>query len=115
MIGDLRDAQKELEDYYEADQEQVLKDVEPMNRQERIAYLTRKSQQYADKMMTRWDDLARFLIVKHNDQVQRPSKDGKITEGRTGREGYTQQFNEAIIKETGDRYRLKKVIDRRLR
>lgn len=115
MIGDLRDAQKELEDFYEADQQNVINTTQSMTYDNRVKYLTEKSAEYADMMMKRWDKLARFLIVKHNDQVQRPSKDGQITDGRMGREGYTKEYNEVIIKETGERYRLKKLIERRMR
>ena len=116
MIGDLRKAQKELEDYYFADQDSVLvaiKDLMPVDRQ---SYLNRKSIAYADKMMQRWDKLAKYLIVKYNDQiVKRVDKDGNFQRWGHDTRGYDQQFIDAIRKTTGDRYKLKEVIKRRER
>ena len=57
MIGDLREAQQELEDFYAADQAQVLKDIEPLTKRERVSYLTSKSAAYTARMMQRWDKL----------------------------------------------------------
>ena len=116
MIGDLRKAQNELEDYYFADQDSVLvaiKDLMPADRQ---SYLNRKSIAYADKMMQRWDKLAKYLIVKYNDQVvKRVDKNGDFQRWGHDTQGYDQQFIDAIGKTTGDRYKLKEVIKRRER
>ena len=66
-------------------------------------------------MMQRWDRLAKFLIVRYNDQVVRPAKNGEIIRGRYTTPGYDQQFIDAVGKATGDRYKLEKVIERRER
>ena len=115
MIGDLRDAQNELEDYYFADQDTVLKVIKDMLPLDRKSYLNQKSIAYADKMMKRWDKLAKFLIVRHNDQVVRPAENGVFKRARYTTPGYDQQFIDAIGKATGDRYKLKDVIERRER
>ena len=115
MIGDLREAQKELEDYYFADQDSVLLAIKDMMPADRHSYLNRKSIAYADKMMRRWDKLAKFLIVRYNDQIVRPVKDGELIRGRYTTPGYDQQFIDAIGKATGNRYKLKQVIERRER
>jgi dipeptidase len=116
MIGDLRKAQKELEDYYFADQEEVLEAIKDMMPADRQSYLTKKSVAYADRMMQRWDKLAKCLIVKYNDQiVKRVDEKGEFTRWGHDTPGYDQQFIDAIGKTTGDRYRLKEVIDRRER
>ena len=116
MIGDLRKAQNELEDYYFADQDSVLTAIEKMTPADRQGYLNRKSIAYADKMMQRWDKLAKYLIVKYNDQVvKRVDKDGNFVRWGYETPGYDQQFIDAIGKSTGDRYKLKKVIERRER
>ena len=116
MIGDLRQAQHELEDYYIADQDSVLAAVGRLTTQERRDYLNRKSIEYADRMMRRWDRLARHLIVKYNDQVvKRENEDGTFQRWGHDTPGYGQPFIDAIPAATGDRYRLKKVIDRRER
>ena len=116
MIGDLRKAQNELEDYYFADQDSVLVAVEGMMPAQRQSYLNQKSIAYAERMMTRWDQLAKYLIVKYNDQVvKRTDKDGNFQRWGNETPGYDQQFIDAIGKSTGDRYKLNKVIERRER
>ena len=116
MVGDLRKAQNELEDYYFADQDSVLIDIEKMMPADRRSYLNNKSIAYADKMMQRWDKLAKYLIVKYNDQVvKRVDKDGNFQRWGYETPGYDKQFIDAIGKSTGDRFKLKKVIERRER
>ncbi len=116
MIGDLRAAQKELEDYYFADQDSVLRAIEKLTPAERRDYLNKKSIAYADRMMQRWDKLAKYLIVKYNDQVVRKvDEHGNFQRWGYDTPGYDQQFIDAVGPATGDRYRLKKVIERRER
>ncbi len=115
MIGDLRDAQCELEDYYFADQDSVLATIASMTPADRQAFLNRKSIAYADRMMNRWDRLAKLLIVRYNDQIVRPVQDGQVIRGRYATPGYDQQFIDAIGPSTGSRYRLNKIIERRER
>lgn len=115
MIGDLRDAQHELEDYYFADQDSVLAAIGSMTPADRQAFLNRKSIAYADRMMNRWDRLAKLLIVRYNDQIVRPVQDGQVIRGRYATPGYDQQFIDAIGPATGSRYRLNKIIERRER
>ena len=115
MIGDLRDAQRELEDYYFADQDSVLAAISSMTPADRQAFLNRKSIAYADRMMNRWDRLAKLLIVRYNDQIVRPVQDGQVIRGRYAIPGYDQQFIDAIGPSTGSRYRLNKIIERRER
>ncbi len=115
MIGDLRDAQRELEDYYFADQDSVLAAISSMTPADRQAFLNRKSIAYADRMMNRWDRLAKLLIVRYNDQIVRPVQDGQVIRGRYATPGYDQQFIDAIGPATGSRYRLNKIIERRER
>lgn len=116
MIGDLRTAQRELEDYYFTDQDSVLAEVATLTPDDRRDYLNRKSKDYADRMMKRWDKLAKYIIVKYNDQVVRKT-DEKGDFLRWGYEtpGYSQQFIDAMAPATGERYRLKQVIERRER
>jgi dipeptidase len=115
MIGDLREAQRELEDYYFADQDSVLLAIADLTPADRQSFLNNKSIAYADRMMKRWDRLAKLLIVKYNDQVAHPTENGEFVRGRYTTPGYDQQFIDAIGPATGDRYRLKQVIERRER
>ena len=116
MIGDLRKAQKELEDYYFTDQDKVVEAIKDMTPADRQSFLNRKSIAYAEKMMERWDQLAKHLIVRYNDQiVRRVDENGNFTRWGHETPGYDQQFIDAVHKATGDRYLLKEVIDRRER
>ncbi len=116
MIGDLRQAQRELEDYYHADQDSVLAALEGMTPGDRRDYLNRKSIAYADRMMSRWEALAKYLIVKYNDQVvRRVGDDGQFQRWGYDTPGYDQQFIDAIGPATGKRYQLKEIIERRER
>lgn len=116
MIGDLRKAQHELEDFYFADQDSVLAAVENMTPADRRDYLNKKSIDYADRMMKRWDKLAKYLIVKYNDQVvRRTDKNGEFLRWGYDTPGYDYDFINSIGTATGDRYKLKEVIERRER
>jgi dipeptidase len=117
MIGDLREAQTELEDYYAEDQKEVEQRVEGMTHLERVNYLTQKTEAYTDKMMDRWDKLAKLLIVKHNDQTMRTPPPA-FTPGQAPAPGqgpgpgfrrptppqYAPAFIDAVKEVTGDRY-----------
>lgn len=104
MIGDLQEAQKELEDYYEAEQAGVDARAAELTAGEMADYLTSRSIAYTDKMMKRWDKLARLLIVKHNDQIMLPSKDGELIHGRHTSPAYAPAFVDAVKEITGVRY-----------
>ena len=104
MIGDLREAQTELEDYYETEQACVDAKAAELTPGERADYLTATTIAYTDKMMQRWDKLAKLLIVKHNDQIMLPSENGELVRGRHSSPAYAPTFIDAIQAETGDRY-----------
>ena len=104
LIGDLKEAQLELEDFFEADQASVEEHAVSLTPGERTEFLTRKTIAYTDKMMQRWDKLARLIIVKHNDQIMRPSKDGELVPGRHSSPAYSPVFIDAVKAETGTRY-----------
>jgi len=104
MIGDLWDAQKELEDYYEADQADVEAKAAELTPGELSDFLTAKSISYTDRMMKRWDKLARLLIVKHNDQIMLHSENGELAPGRRTSPAYAPAFIDAVKDVTGERY-----------
>ena len=90
MIGDLRVAQKELEDFYASEQDEVASMAEWMTPLDRISFLTSKTATYTGKMMSRWDKLWKELVVKYNDQPG----------------GYSQDFYDAMVRDSGERYRI---------
>lgn len=104
MIGDLREAQTELEDFYENDQKEVEAKVAEMTHDDMVAFLTTKTEAYTDMMMERWKKLAKLLIVKHNDQTMQPSENGVVVPGRRTSPQYAPAFIDAVKAQTGDRY-----------
>jgi len=104
MIGDLREAQAELEDYYAEDQKEVEQRAAEMTPGERTDYLTAKTEAYTTRMMERWDKLAKLLIVKHNDQIMQPSENGVVVAGRRSSPAYAPAFVDAVKAQTGSRY-----------
>ena len=116
MIGDLRQAQRELEDYFLADQDSVMIAIGNMTPADRRDFLNKRSIAYASRMMQRWDRLAKYLIVKYNDQVvKRTDAQGNFLRWGYDTPGYSQPFIDALPAATGDRYKLKEVIERRER
>jgi len=120
LIGDLKKAQKGAEDTFERNQPTVeAKAVELYNDNppKAVAMLTKYTAEMAQLTMDVWGDLAKFLIVKHNDMVVKPTEDngmlGTFKRTETGygaspiRPGYPEQFNHRVMKETGDRYKVK--------
>ncbi|MBR3065696.1 MAG: C69 family dipeptidase [Bacteroidales bacterium] len=104
MIGDLREAQNELEDFYAADQKEVEAQAVKLQPADRAEYLTKKTIAYTDQMMERWKKLAKLLIVKHNDQTMQPSENGVVVRGRRTAPAYSPIFIDAVKSATGDRY-----------
>ena len=93
-----------MEDYFEADQAEVEARAASLSAEELTEYLSGKTVDYTDRMMKRWDKLARLLIVKHNDQVMRPSENGVVVPGRPTAPAYAPAFIDAIKDQTGSRY-----------
>jgi len=104
LIGDLRDAQNELEDFYADDQKAVEARARELTPGELTDFVTRKTIDYTDRMMKRWEKLAYFLIVKHNDQIMRPSRDGEIAPGRHTSPAYAPAYIDGVKAVTGNRY-----------
>ena len=116
VYPDIQAAQKELEDYYEQDQQNVLEEVGKLHGPDIVAYLTDKTAGYTEMMMNRWDKLARFIIVRHNDMVRvNVDENGELSHTRQyEKPGFNDSFYEEIGKATGDRYKVKEIknIDR---
>ena len=90
LSGDLRTAQKELEDSFCSEQETIDSRAKDMTPSDRVSFLTAKTGEYVERMMSRWNSLWKELIVKYNDQPG----------------GYGQRFYDAVARDTGDRYKI---------
>ncbi len=77
-----------------------------------VKYLTAYSQQCSEEMMSAWLKLAEYQIVKFNDMVIKPEKDGKFELTPDGiavspvRPGFDESQKATIVRETGDKYLL---------
>lgn len=103
VMPELRKAQTEMDDFFENDQANVEKEAAKKNGDDLDMFLTKKTASYTEQYMTRWKKLFETIIVKYNDGVVKQEKDGVIQE-RADRPGRAAQFNEAVVKMTGDRW-----------
>lgn len=75
-----------------------------------VEYLTNYTAEKAGQMLSRWQQLAFYLIVKYNDMIVKPEKDGKFTRTKYGlgskveRPGYPANYARELIKQTGNKY-----------
>ena len=80
------------------------------NPKDAVGYLTDYSVAAADSMMREWTDLAQFLIVKYNDNVVKPEKNGRFVVTPEGlgapvkSVGYPDAVRQRIVEETGTRF-----------
>lgn len=116
MFPDLLQARDELEDGYEQGIQQTDTEAKALYESdpaEAVAYLTRYSREAAEQMMTRWQRLFQYIVVKHNDMAVKPEADGHFLRTKEGlgapvkRPGYSGNYWRRIVQETGDRYKMK--------
>ena len=78
--------------------------------QKAVSFLNNYSVEKAQQMLKCWNDLARYMIVKYNDVIIKPEKDGQFTRDEHGlgtrpqRPGYPDRFKRALIKQTGTKF-----------
>ena len=78
------------------------------------ALLNQYSNEKAQQMLDCWRKLATYLIVKYNDMIVKPEENGhfkRTPEGlgaRVKREGFPKPYARELIRQTGDRYKIKK-------
>ena len=108
MIGDLREAQSELENRFHGDQSVVealaKAQYDGGDKDGAVKMLNDYSIRASQQMMDRWMQLAQLLIVKYNDFKVRPSENGKVVRGRATDYPIPQGFLEQMAKVSGDRY-----------
>ena len=117
LIGDLKQAQQKCEDTFASNQPDVESQAMALYNEDpakAVAMLTQYTTDMADSTMKAWGELAKYLIVKHNDLVVKPTEaDGSFKRTETGlgaspiRPGYPSHYNRRVVKETGDRYLMK--------
>lgn len=115
LFGDLKSIRTELERCYfdrQYEMEKTAQNLYAQNPRKAVAYLTSYSTKTADEMLQRWIKLGEFLIVKYNDMVVKPVKNGQFVKTPEGlgapveAVGYPNATRERILKETGNRFLL---------
>ena len=113
MFPSLKEVRDSLERSYFATQKPIEEEAMRLynqNPQLAVKYLNDYSVEKAQQMLARWNVLARYLIVKYNDMIIKPEKDGKFTRtehglgSRVTRPGYPDKFKRALIKQTGTKF-----------
>lgn len=85
-------------------------DLYKENHEKAVEFLTAYTGEKAGQMLTRWQQLAFFLIVKYNDMVIKPDVNGQFKRTETGqgerpvRPGYPDKYAEELIKQTGAKF-----------
>jgi len=120
MIVDIQKVQKELEGQFIQNTAVVdakAKELWAQDQKKAIQYITDYSTTQGDMVTKRWMKLGEYLLVKYMDGNIKKEKDGKFKLNGTQRPlsafpkqpPYSNEWYKLIIKETGDRYRMKKL------
>lgn len=113
IFPDLENARNSLEADYAKAQTRIETEAKTLyesNPDKAVAYLTQYGKQAADLMMTRWNELFKYIVVKHNDMTVKKEDKGQFKRTPDGlaepplRPGYSKEYWQRIIGETGDRY-----------
>ena len=117
MYPDLRKSLDRLEQQFVSDVEKVDAEAKTLCDSQPNAvgrYLAAYCNGAADLMMHDWDNLYRYLVVKHNDMVVKKVDDSdnfRLTESGLAespvRPGYPEGYNRRVVNETGGRYLMK--------
>lgn len=113
LFPSLKEVRDSLEGSYFAQQKEVEDKAVALcqtNPAAAVDYLNNYSSLKANEMLSRWQQLATYLIVKFNDMTVRPEENGKFKltpEGigaRVQRPGYPAAFARKLVKATGSKY-----------
>lgn len=115
LFGELAAVRNRLENDYNSLQEKVEKEAVALTTGskgdlEARKYLTAYTDRVAQGMLDQWMELAKYLIVKYNDQTVKREKDGVYERTEGGyvkpviRPGFPERYRRQIVKEAGDRF-----------
>ena len=114
LIGDLQKKQKELEDTYMKETEDVDKAATELynkSPEKAVKYLTAYSVKTGNNTVMQWKDLYKFLFVKYVDgnvkEKQLVPKGYNSVNPKLSQPGYSEEWYRAIVNSTGDRFREK--------
>jgi len=114
MFGALKEVRDSLEQSYFKRQPEIesrAASLYPTDKAEALRILDEYSCQVAEEMLSRWKQLAFYLIVKYNDMAVKPEDEHhnflRTPEGlgqRVARPGMPLPFARELVKRTGDKY-----------
>ncbi|SES99505.1 dipeptidase [Prevotella sp. kh1p2] len=113
MFGSLKEVRDSLENDYFARQQAIEAKAQGLYQSDKAAalrYLNEYSNEKAQQMLARWKSLATYLIVKYNDMVVKPEKNGVFVRTETGlgatveRQGFPAKFRKKVAETTGDKF-----------
>ena len=113
MFGSLQQVRDSLDASYLQLQPSVEAEAQRLHAQspaQAVAYLNRYTTDKAEQMLTRWKQLATYLIVKYNDMIVKPEKDGRFERSPYGlgarpqRPGDPEKYARELIRQTGDKF-----------
>jgi dipeptidase len=114
LMGDLQKKQSQLEEGYFAETQNIDKTAEALykkNPAEAVKFLTDYSVKSGNKTVKEWKDLYKFLFVKYVDgnvKTEQPVPSNyKYVVPKVVQPGYSDEWNRAIVKMTGDKFREK--------
>ena len=116
MHADLQKIQQSLETQFisqQAETDKVALNLYQESPEKAVAYLTNYSIDQAQFAFDKWKKLGEFLVIKYMDGVVRKEKDGEFIRNEYGkpsspeRVGYPKKYYEEVVKETGDKYKVK--------
>ncbi|GAF03357.1 dipeptidase [Saccharicrinis fermentans] len=118
MIQDIKKVQKGLEDKFEDYApviEQAAVNLNKLDPQKAKAFITEYSLAQSKITFDAWKKLDEFLMVKYLDGNLHKEENGVFLRNKHGRPypaqfpGYSKEFYEKIVKETGDKLKMKKL------
>lgn len=117
MIQDIRKEMNELENYFNRSLEASDRTAEQIylkDEQSGLQFITQHSLSYAQFAFDRWKKLGEFLMIRYIDGNIKKVKDGKFEEtpdkmvAFPDQPGYNETYYRHIIRETGNRLKVKK-------
>ncbi len=112
MFPSLQKKRDELDALYASNQSRVEEEALRLHKEDpkkAVEYLTAYSGKLGEEYLVEWKKLAQYLIVKHNDMVDKPEADGKFTRTPYGfganvkRPGFPKRTVKRIAETTGER------------
>ncbi|MCE5344900.1 MAG: C69 family dipeptidase [Bacteroidales bacterium] len=114
LIGDLQQKQKDLENGYMSETENIDKAASALykkNPAKAVKYLTDYSVKSGNNTVAQWKELYKFLFTKYVDgnvKEKQAIPDGyKMMNPKVSQPGYPEEWYRAIINSTGDRFKEK--------